>query len=235
MKTNGQTPSTAEQFAAMLAEADVDFEISEAGDMLRIFGDTGIGQCEGFILTMPIVLGGAEDEEPVDMTFCEVAFLVPGEHLDVSEERLPALYELMARINDAERVGAWEINGGADELRFRVYQSFLEGTLVPRPVLFAMIDDALGAIEHHWFMFDMVLTEGYDPAHAVGEFVAREALSDDHATGVEHQAFAMGAELLQLAGRRYADRGETDKAKLVADRLEELGRQAGDAMKQALN
>ncbi len=230
-KQNGHHKSLTERFTELLTAEGIDYATSEEGDALLIHGETEAGSCEGYIVIEELEAVDLDNSGTmsVRLDFCEVAYVVPvGE---IEDEDLPGLLELLVRLNESHRIGAYEFNIEERELRFRIYLTLPSGQAIAREHLLLPLYEGISAINTHHEAFRMVLEEGCDPAHATAEIFALEALEDGD---LNEELLERANALYDLARARYAARGEDELLADLEARLMRLAHQAGEAMTRSL-
>ncbi len=233
-----QESSILDLYMKILEEEGIAFELSDDQNVLMLIGDTEAGRCEGYLITDEMQAMRVEEgqelmaegnfvqEKPVHMAFCEAFYLLPIEELP--KERLQALMELILRLNESHRIGAWELHLEDQEIRFRIYQTIVISQDLPRAHMLMPFYEGVRAIDLHWSSFQMVLEQDFDPAHAVAEFYAREALDDE--VGIDEELLSRAGQLFEVARHRYQNQNNEAHAHLMGERLESLTRQVGLAV-----
>lgn len=179
-----------------------------------------------------------EGSEPITLAFLELFTVLP---VSILPDRLHATLEILLRLNETQRVGAWELLLDEDELRFRAYLPYLPSQAPPRELLLLPLYESLRAVEAHWPIFHLVLEDGLDPAHAMAEFYAVDLFEpndddeegdeeDDGLGGVDEDLLSRTGALLALARDRYRARDDEPRALAVTERLDEITRLAGEAV-----
>ncbi len=231
----GQAQETAssvlEQYITLLTEESITFEFNEDGTVLMFLGDTEAGACEGYLL--------ADELEPINeqataltMAFIEMFYVLPID--DIPQNRRTALKELLLRLNESHRIGAYEYHVEDEEIRFRIYQTVVTSQPIPPEQLLMPLYEGVRAIDLHWNFFAMVLEHGLDAAHAVGEFYAHEALHDPEESGVNEELVARAGQLFEIARDRYREAGNIIQVESLNQRIRQLTLQAGAAMLRAM-
>lgn len=220
-----------DQYVQVLDEEDIGYALSEHGTALMIEGETAAGRCEGFIILEEIEATDPDEDElqgGLTLDFCEVSYILP---LPDTMEPLPSgLFELIARLNDSHRIGAYEIDIEERELRFRIYQAHPTHERVPREQLLMPLYEGIRAINMHWNCFHMVLDEGHDPAHAVAEYYAHLAVGDED---LDEELLERANDMFELAGRRYASQRDDDRSAILKLRLRQLTEDVSHVMVRA--
>lgn len=226
-------PGLMMQYVEAFKAVEVDYVVGDEGNVLMTFGDTSAGRCDGFVVVTPL---GAVDPIETDneslFDHVEVAFLVPIK--EIPKDRRPAMYEVVGRLNEIHRLGAFELDAEEPELRFRSYQVHMPDTAVPRALLLAPVYEALTSIDEQWPAFEMVLEGGRNAKHAAGEVLARKAIADD-GIGMDEEFYAGAVRMLKMAIEDYTEAGDKAAAQDVADRLAILGAEIQGAVSDALN
>lgn len=217
-----------QRYSELLHEEGVAFEVGEDSNLLMLLGETSAGRCEGYLIVDDVEAIREEDDDIVHLIFTEIFYLLPIEQ--IPEERLPALMELILRLNESHRIGAWELHIEDQEIRFRIYQTLVAEPEASAAQLLMPLYEGVRAIDLHWSSFQMVLEQDMDPAHAIAEFYAREALEDDEEEGPDEELIARAGQLFALARARYQRGNHESHARLINQRLEDLTRKTGQSL-----
>jgi hypothetical protein len=222
--------ATIQTYADLLTQEGISFELGEDGAVLMLIGESEAGRCEGYLLVDEIEAARDDDDHGVHLAFCEVFYLLPLER--VPDERLPALMELILRLNESHRIGAWELHLEEREVRFRIYQTLAADQPASEAQLLMPLYEGVRAIDLHWSSFQMVLEQDMDPAHAIAEFYAREALDDED--GVDEELLARAGQLFEVARARYLRANHDAHARLITQRLDDITLKAGLSVLKAV-
>jgi hypothetical protein len=218
-------------YARVLQEDGIDCELSDDASVLMMLHETSAGNCESYLLADELE-ATREGSEPITLAFLELFTVLP---VSIPPDRLHATLEILLRLNETQRVGAWELLLDEDELRFRAYLPYLPSQDPPRELLLLPLYESLRAVEAHWPIFRLVLEDALDPAHAMAEFYASDLFEpnddqDDELGGVDEDQLSRTGALLALARDRYRARDDEARALAVTERLDEITRLAGEAV-----
>ena len=226
---NGHSRPLIDQYVDLLESEDIDFATSETGNALMIYGETEAGTCEGFIIVEELEAADInKEDEVINLDFCEIAYVLPVE--EFPPEIRPGLLELIARLNESHRIGAYEYHIEEQELRFRIYLTLPAKQDLGREYLLMPLYEGVRTINTHWPAFSLVLSQGCDATHGVGEIFAKEALAEGFSEELLERANAM----FELARQRYLASGADERLRALDTRLKQLAVEAGEAMAREL-
>ena len=160
-----------ERIGALLTERGADCDTDESGTMLALFGDAGVGRCQG-IITAEMV------ETEVPMVLLQVGYSLP--RGVVPERRWPALYELLALLSPHLTVGHFEFDHDVGELRWRAHQLLSDAPPWSDAHLMALAMEGIDTIDAYFESFTRVIDDGDDPNLVIAEaFLAINDESDE--------------------------------------------------------
>ena len=217
------TEAIIEQFKTALKSIEIDYEVSEEGDALHVIGETSAGVCDGFLFVETVHLEDPDEETTSVVVFCELAFVLPGK--EIPDPVRGDFFEMLVRVNEALRIGAFEFHIEASELRYRVYFSFGHDESLERTRLIAPFIDGISAIDDNWPGIAAVL-DGACPAHASAALFLQRSMDEE----LPEELYVRVAQLLKHSLAVYQLQQDANRIHEVQGLIAQLTLKAAQAV-----